>query len=384
MKRAKSGFSLVELSVAVMVLSVVIVGVLSVATSRGSNDKIKLTNDRIAIIYKALGDYVLVNKRLPCPASIKAIKTSDTTYGNEGTAAGTCTAGSGVYLSTVSGATNLVYGMVPVKTLGLSSDMAEDGFGSKIAYIIDKTYTSSTTFTSSGGNIIIQKYAAGALSTVSSNAIFALISYGPNKNSAFNSNSNSQNTATTDADEMANDAISFDDSAKTAAFTQNLINISERSTSFDDIVFYKSRDNFLMDARGLSLTNPNITSNASHLDCDLTSITGTTSSSIDSCSSAGADQRGYVNFAWFLVANGFSLTHGSSHSYLCKDSVRCDPSSGDNYWACTTGTITITCYDGVASVTTALALNRDSSACSGSYDGISFSTSSDCDPYNHY
>ena len=110
-----------------------------------------------------------VNKRLPCPASIKA----DTTYGTEGTAAGTCTTGTGVYVSTATGATKMVYGMVPTKTLGLSSDYGEDNFGNKIAYIVDRDYTSSTTFSTATTGIIGQKYVNGALTTDVGNAIYA-------------------------------------------------------------------------------------------------------------------------------------------------------------------------------------------------------------------
>jgi prepilin-type N-terminal cleavage/methylation domain-containing protein len=258
----KKAFSLIELSIAIMVISILIVGFLNVSSGKGSNNKAKITKDRIDIVYKSLGEFVLKNKRLPCPASIKAIKTVDANYGIEGTAAGTCTAGTGVYLSTASGATNMVYGMIPVKSLGLSNDYGEDGFGSKFAYIVDKTYTIGTTFSTSSGSVLIQKYINGAYVSDSNNAIFAIISYGPNKSSSFNANSSSQNMLTSDVDEMFNDPITLNDGAKTADFTQTLVNSSERSTIFDDIVFYKSRDNFLKDSKALNIVNGNITSSA--------------------------------------------------------------------------------------------------------------------------
>ena len=139
----KRAFSLIELSVVITILSVVAVGILSISVGGVSNNKAKATNDRMSLIYSALGEYVLVNKRLPCPASIKEVKSS-INYGVEGTASGSCTAGIGVYSSTA--ATNLVYGMVPVKTLGLNNILGEDGYENKIAYIVDKSYTSTSTF----------------------------------------------------------------------------------------------------------------------------------------------------------------------------------------------------------------------------------------------
>lgn len=253
-KRAKA-FSLTELSVIIVVASIIAAGVLSVSGGKVGNNKIKVTNDHIDEIYKALGSYVLANKRMPCPASITAVKSSDSNYGVEGTAAGTCTAGSGVYLGVD---TNLVFGMVPVKTLGLKSSIAEDGFGNKIAYFVDKSFTSNSTFTSASGSITIQKYTGGSLSTVAASQMFVLVSYGANQSSSFGSNSDSQNTVTADTDEMSNDATTFVDFLKTAVLTDTLTASTERSTVFDDIIFYKSRDNLLMDNDALTITNPNI------------------------------------------------------------------------------------------------------------------------------
>ncbi|MES2961145.1 MAG: prepilin-type N-terminal cleavage/methylation domain-containing protein [Pseudomonadota bacterium] len=258
----KKAFSLIELSIAIIVISVVIVGIVSVSTVSKINSNVKITNDRITRINQALGEFVRVNKRLPCPASIKAIKVTDTTYGTEGTAAGTCTAGTGVYLSTATGATKMVYGMVPTKTIGLSSEYGEDSFGNKIAYIVDNDYTSSTTFATATTGIIGQKYVNNSLITDVSNAIYALVSYGANQSSAFPAKASTQNTVTSDADEMYNDAITFNDGAKTADFTQILVKSTTRSTVFDDIVYYRSRDDFLKDNNASNIVDGNITSSA--------------------------------------------------------------------------------------------------------------------------
>jgi prepilin-type N-terminal cleavage/methylation domain-containing protein len=258
----KKAFSLIELSIAIMVISILIVGFLNVSSGKGGNNKVKITKDRIDVIYKSLGEFVLKNKRLPCPASIKAIKTSDVNYGIEGTAAGTCTAGTGVYLSTATNATRMVYGMVPTKTLGLSSDYGEDDFGNKIAYIVDKDYTSSTTFASANTVIIGQKYVNGALTTDVGNAIYVLVSYGANQSGAFSAKTSNQNAASSDVDEMYNYPTNFNDTAKTANFSQILVKSTERSTVFDDIVHYRNRDDFLKDNNAGNLVNGNVTSNA--------------------------------------------------------------------------------------------------------------------------
>ncbi len=258
----KKAFSLIELSIAIIVISVVMTGILSVARVNKNNSNIKITNDRIKVINQALGEFVRANKRLPCPASIKAIKITDATYGAEGNAAGTCTAGTGVYLSTATGAAKMVYGMVPTKTLGLSSDYGEDNFGNKIVYIVDKDYTSSSTFATASTVIIGQKYVNDALTNDVTNAIYALVSYGANQSGAFSAKTSNQNAASFDADEMYNYATSFNDAAKTANFNQALVKSTERSTVFDDIVYYRSRDDFLKDNNAGNIVNGNITSSA--------------------------------------------------------------------------------------------------------------------------
>ena len=131
--RIKKAFSLIELSIVIIIISILISGILSSSITSINNAKIRNTRDRMAQIYQALGQYLVVNKRLPCPASIILLK-SDADYGKEVGTDGSCS-GTGIYQS--SSNANLVYGMVPIRALGLVNEMGEDGFESKIAYIID-------------------------------------------------------------------------------------------------------------------------------------------------------------------------------------------------------------------------------------------------------
>lgn len=255
----KKAFSLIELSIVILIVSILITGVLSTSISSINNAKIRVTNDRMAEIYKALGSYLVINKKLPCPASLILAKT-DVNYGNPLGVAGTCTT-SGVYLSTSGGATSLVYGMVPVKVLGLSSDMAEDGFGSKISYIVHKDFT--TTWTSATGGhtttapydpgapiILIQENPSGVTNTAF--AIFSLVSHGANKYGAFNALSTTQNARSADADEQNNDTGNVNNGANTADFNYTFISSSTNSDTFDDIVLFKTRTQVVQDFNAYS------------------------------------------------------------------------------------------------------------------------------------
>lgn len=253
-KNQKTAFSLIELSIVIIIISILITGSLSASVSAINNARIKVTKDRMAEIYKALGNYLLVNGTLPCPASIIAIKASDASYGTSTGVAGTCVSAGNCSATGVcnpaSGATNLVYGMVPVKTLGLSNDMAEDGFENKIAYIIDQKFTSVNFGTTAiaTGNMTINEIPGSATQTNTNDAIFALVSYGPNKAGAFASNAATQNVRSVDSSEMTNDL----DDLTNPNFDNTLIADAKNSDLFDDIVFFKTRNALVLDFNAFS------------------------------------------------------------------------------------------------------------------------------------
>ncbi len=259
----KKAYSLLELSIVIVIISILITGALSVSVGSINNAKIKSTNDRMKEVYKAMGNFLITNRRLPCPASVLKVKTVDSDYGTEVGAGSDCS-GAGVYQST--GSTNLVFGMVPVRTLGLSNEMAEDAFESKITYIIHKKFTNAAattpnfatlTFATTGftGVITINEKPSGVTQTITNDTIMVLVSHGANKLGAFNANSASQNTAPTDADE-ANNHISSPNNTptpKTTGANNIIISSSGNSDAFDDLVFFKSRNDFIEDFEAMFL-----------------------------------------------------------------------------------------------------------------------------------
>ncbi len=268
-KNRKRAFSLIELSIVIIIVSILITGALSVSVNSINNSKNKVTRDRIAEIYKALGNYMVTNKKLPCPAPLTDTKSGSTTYG---TAASTSLCASTTGVSQSGSSSNLVRGMIPIKTLGLPLDMAEDGFGSKFEYIVDKNYTvasSGTTPSSGAGDfgtsstasiLIYEKVGSSAvqLTTVSGTdssnnnnaAVFAIISFGGNKSGAYGNDATSRNALSTDTEEASNSPTSTSDDT---AYTSTLYASSGNSDVFDDVVFYKSRNSFVSDFNALSV-----------------------------------------------------------------------------------------------------------------------------------
>ena len=277
MNKKIKAFGLIKLSVALVVVAILTVGAALALNANVTSNKIKLTNYRIAEIYKAMGAYLLLNKRLPCPASINLIK-GDANYGLEvtggvfcGTGAGS-SAATGVYAGTSGTGDYLAYGAVPIQALSLPSEMAEDAYGTRFAYIVHRYSTvvcetvpnfSNNNFctpaTGSVTRLITINQNGVALAT---DAIFAIVSYGPNKSGGFNSSSlassTTQITRSSDSGETDNDAgaaASFVTTAgaNTAAFDNILNNSVVSSSVFDDIVFFKSRDSMVKDFKGLFL-----------------------------------------------------------------------------------------------------------------------------------
>ena len=249
----KRAFSLIELSIVIIIISILLSGALSIATSTTNSAKIKTTNNNIDEIYKALKVYLLANNRLPCPAPITAIKTNSSNYGKISETQVNCYE-SGVYTSTVNA--NLVYGMVPVQDLGLGTEMAEDGYGSKLAYIVDKRFTNSSTFGLSASNsglmmTVKEITSAGSDQENTKEAIFLIISHGANKSGAFGVNSATQNTASDDGKEQLNYAVPTVDA--TASIGNTFYYRAGNSDVFDDVVFYKTRNMMVTESNAFNI-----------------------------------------------------------------------------------------------------------------------------------
>ncbi len=250
-KKSRQAFTLIELSFILIVISVLVAGMVSIMSSRIANEKARQGNENFATIYEALGKYLVANKALPCPASLIQSKISSADYGSA-ISASNCVA-PGVYQSNSN--TNLVYGMVPSKTLGLSSEFAEDSYGSKIIYVVDKrlTTTSSDSFETNIQNSTAISISGGVSIN---NAVFVLISRGANKSGAYQANSSAIPSASSNADELKNDAKNTIENTAPTPSTSSFEGIFVQSSTvsgFDDSIFYKTAEQLLNDFDAWSL-----------------------------------------------------------------------------------------------------------------------------------
>lgn len=267
MLKAKKAYSLVELSVVITIMSILMMGVTSIVSNSMKKAQKNETQEKIQIIYNAMGKFLLREKRLPCPARLNLAESS-ASYGddkyittetsnpnfNKSITDGGCNESNRIFAD---GSNNFFIGAVPTTTLGLSSDMAKDEFGNKITYIVSKNATIATEAVSSAifpasntgfGATDATAYSGQMLDVfeysnreITDNAILALISHGNNKNCAYPANSTSANSSCPINDEAINSSNKYSTSIN------NSIIYSSTNPNFDDIVLFKTKNQIAND-----------------------------------------------------------------------------------------------------------------------------------------
>lgn len=240
--KPKSAYTLLELSIVIAIMAVMMTGAIGISVSTFNNTKKIATEMKIRQLYNAVGKFLLINKRMPCPARLD-LTINDNSYGEEVGNGSGCSGFTGVYQGSNA---NHFYGMIPMKSLGLPLEFSRDDYGSKISYIIDDRFTRSFqdvpnfsnpsfgTVTNYGTAFNIKEKPPSSGKLDSAGAIMIILSHGKNKFGSFNDNSSTQNTLPTDVDELSNSYVEN--------FDNNFIFKSLNSEIFDDIMIYKTRN----------------------------------------------------------------------------------------------------------------------------------------------
>ena len=159
------GFSLIELSIVLIIVGLLIAPIFAITSSFFSPQK--KTKEKIAELNAHLINYAQINARLPCPSSLssdgeekcdeKIFNVQDLESSSEG---------------------DTVFGIIPYRELGLSKNRVLDYWGNPIYYAVAKNLTLNRVNYSKGSIKLINS--EGKAVSEKSLAKYILISYGSN------------------------------------------------------------------------------------------------------------------------------------------------------------------------------------------------------------
>jgi len=254
--KRNSGFSLLELSVSLAVISIFIAGLLAISAQKTRQEKQVQLQEKMDMIEVALQEFRKRNGRLPCPANGSTL-IADAGFGLEVATPGSCPTA-----DDISG--NIAIGVVPVRTLGLADDAIIDPWGGRFTYGVDVRMTCDLTTTAScplgdasfntygpatvlaGGSITV-KDGTGADRTTQ--AIALVLSHGQNGHGAYQLGGATaavrKDAGSTNTEELDNCNCTSSAAAGTvdAEFSQRIAGGSGID-NFDDTLRYYLRGNF--------------------------------------------------------------------------------------------------------------------------------------------
>lgn len=225
----RGGFSLVEISIVLVVISVMISGVLPYITESQKTNAANDTASRLEAIELAMLTFRAANGFIPCPSNITAALNGGT-FG--------AAVASGCATANFTDANNAAGG-VPTRDLGLSDEYAFDGWGRRMTYHVTRTLTGAGY--GAGTGALTVNDASGAARTTA--AAYAVVSHGPNGHGAYLRAGTSRfSFGATDPREHEN--CECDASATATTYDSILVQSmaipnSNPLAAFDDIVRYQ-------------------------------------------------------------------------------------------------------------------------------------------------
>jgi prepilin-type N-terminal cleavage/methylation domain-containing protein len=252
--RKNDGFTLLEIAVVLIIIGLVASFFIPIAVSSLQGQRRVTTSKLLDVAEQALVAYVIINRRLPCPAD-GSLPSTDTNAGLERGSGGTCT-------------NNQLNGVFPWRTVGISEPEATDAWNGRFMYRVDANLTKTNALdmnlcdpaappgnTATGGvcaactaatlsmctppsaflsgkGLDIQNAAGVSIASGSTAAAYVLITHGENGAKAFNASGTVQPGNGTAG---PNELINRSDQALVAAYVDDVFNGSD-TNHFDDIV----------------------------------------------------------------------------------------------------------------------------------------------------
>ena len=227
----RSAFSLIEIAIIIVVISIVGGLTLGLAPSGEDSDAEMITKQNLDEIEAAILAFYNQNGFLPCPA----------TFNGTGAAAADST---NCATTPVSGVTDidsdpnrLRIGTVPGKDINLSQNKLIDGWNNRIIYAVPAELSINTTrfnaYTNTSSAIRIVD--TDGISLEDGNVAFVLFSPGQNRKGAFSARGSTSFTAINLCSGSGNDLENCDGDD---LFRKSFLDLSAGSTYYDDLLIY--------------------------------------------------------------------------------------------------------------------------------------------------
>ena len=241
-KCGDKGFSLLEMSIVLVIVSTVAAGAIAYLAISMERRGLLETQQKLAAIQETLMNYRLAFNRLPCPADRNdAFGSAD--FGKE------VNNDTGCVDALFVGSTNTEVrgGDVPVQTLGLPDDYAFDGWGRRMLYITTSVMAADNAFITNGPAAVVTGMmdvfdSSGAAKT--DRAVYAVVSHGPNGYGATTRSGATVSFLNSNVGENANCGCGlmgvysgFDEQIYQGVPTGD----PASSNHFDDVVIYETR-----------------------------------------------------------------------------------------------------------------------------------------------
>jgi type II secretory pathway pseudopilin PulG len=174
---SEHGFSLVELAMVIIIGGLLIGTMSSMLLVYMRNTQIKTTQQRIDEVDNAIQEYLNLNGNLPCAAPRNAaVDTPE--FGAQLTPVDCALGGDGV-ATAGAGASEVLVGAVPVRSINLPDDYAFDAWGNRLTYAVTADLATPGKYDRDKGAISIIDSAGNSIVTPDGSAHYVVLSHGP-------------------------------------------------------------------------------------------------------------------------------------------------------------------------------------------------------------
>jgi prepilin-type N-terminal cleavage/methylation domain-containing protein len=175
----RAAFSLIELSIVLVIISLMTAGSMTIGKVVVNRTEYKVTDQKLDELKESLAFFYSLHGRLPCPSSL-TLKSGDSDFGREvqdGACKDYTTAVDGAErIETSSGSGVFIWvGALPTRDMILQDPMMKDEFNNRILYAVMEGLTSSADFDSASGEIIVND---GTGVDIATDVAFVLLSHG--------------------------------------------------------------------------------------------------------------------------------------------------------------------------------------------------------------